>query len=109
MTHGWATEGDAPAVDYDGGCQACGACCAFSADWPRFSLESDAEIARIPSHFVAADESGMRCDGSRCSALCGEVGRATACSVYEARPEVCRACIPGGEDCRMARRRFGLL
>ncbi len=29
-------------------CQACGACCAFNRDWPRFWTESEAEIERVP-------------------------------------------------------------
>ena len=28
-------------------CQACGACCSYSAEWPRFSLESDADLNGI--------------------------------------------------------------
>ena len=28
-------------------CRACGACCSFSPEWPRFSLESDADLDRI--------------------------------------------------------------
>ncbi len=87
-------------------CQSCGACCSFSKDWPRFTLEDDAAIARIPEAFVA--RSGMRCDGDRCSALRGKIGEATACAVYDVRPDVCRACQPGDEDCNMARRRHGL-
>ena len=89
-------------------CQACGACCSYSAEWPRFSLEADAHLDLIPEKFVAADLSGMSCSGARCSALTGEVGRATACSIYELRPDVCRACIPGGDDCAMARAKFGM-
>lgn len=27
-------------------CQSCGACCAYSADWPRFSLETEEELER---------------------------------------------------------------
>lgn len=50
----------------------------------------------------------MRCEGARCSALTGKVGTATACTIYEFRPDVCRACVPGDGDCRMARRAFGL-
>jgi Fe-S-cluster containining protein len=57
---------------------------------------------------VAADRSGMRCDGDRCVALAGAIGIATACTIYADRPEVCRACEPGDEACRMARARFGL-
>lgn len=85
-------------------CQTCGACCAYSAAWPRFSLEDDAALGRIPARFVATDGSGMRCEGERCSALIGEVGTSTRCAIYEARPDVCRACQPGDEECNIARR-----
>lgn len=89
-------------------CQACGACCSFSPTWPRFSTEAEADLDKIPEKFVSADLSGMRCDGARCLALVGRVGVATSCAVYAGRPEVCRACVPGGDDCLMARRAFGL-
>ena len=89
-------------------CQTCGACCDYSAEWPRFSLESDAALASIPDAFVVADFSGMRCDGNRCSALAGKVGEATACTIYAVRPDVCRACMPGDDACAMARARHGL-
>ncbi|RWG00530.1 MAG: YkgJ family cysteine cluster protein [Mesorhizobium sp.] len=89
-------------------CQSCGACCAYSADWPRFSTEEDAELDRIPDELVATDLSGMRCEDGRCTALRGEVGKQTACAIYEARPHVCRACMPGGDDCLMARAAHGL-
>lgn len=92
----------------DTDCQACGACCAYSAQWPRFSLEEDAQLDLIPPTLVAEDLSGMRCTGVRCDALVGEVGKATACSIYEVRPDVCRACVPGGDDCRMARASHGM-
>ena len=62
-------------------CQSCGACCSYSADWPRFSTEDDEQLDRIPEKHVAADLSGMRCDGVRCSALSGEVGKHTACGI----------------------------
>ena len=89
-------------------CQACGACCAYSAEWPRFSLEDDAALARIPEQFVDDANGRMRCIGDRCSALQGEIGGTTACGVYEVRPDVCRACLPGDDACAMARRRHGL-
>lgn len=89
-------------------CQACGACCSYSQDWPRFSTEDDADLARIPPAFVDEGGTGMRCDGDRCSALLGEVGVATSCAVYAVRPDVCRTCLPGDAECLMARRRFGL-
>ena len=97
--------GPGSSLDFD--CQACGACCAYSADWPRFSIEDDEEIALIPPKFVARDESGMRCAGVRCTALTGEVGKHTACGVYAVRPQVCRECMPGDPECLMARRAYG--
>ena len=89
-------------------CQACGACCSFSHDWPRFSLEDDAALDRIPSAFIDDSLGRMRCEGDRCAALVGEVGIATSCAVYAARPDVCKACVPGDDSCEMARRRFKL-
>lgn len=89
-------------------CRSCGACCTFSQAWPRFSLENDADLARIPRAFVDQTQGRMRCHGDRCSALMGEVGMATTCAVYAVRPEVCRACLPGDEACQIARRHFNL-
>ncbi len=96
----------ASAVLFD--CQTCGACCAYSREWPRFSLEDDAALARIPGRFVDDQHGRMRCDGDRCTALVGDVGVATACAVYAVRPDVCVACLPGDPECRMARKRFNL-
>jgi Fe-S-cluster containining protein len=89
-------------------CQSCGACCAYSADWPRFSLETDEALARIPRALVDASQAKMRCAGERCAALTGKIGVATACSIYPLRPDVCRACQPGDPECNMARARYGL-
>ena len=89
-------------------CQTCGACCAYSADWPRFALETQAEFEAIPRDYVDDARGTMRCAGDRCCALTGEVGVTTACAVYAVRPEVCRACLPGDDSCTLARRRFGL-
>jgi uncharacterized protein len=89
-------------------CQSCGACCAFSSQWPRFSTETDQELDRIPPELVDAGLGRMRCQGDRCSALVGEIGKATACGIYAVRPEVCRVCVPGDDCCTMARVRFGL-
>ena len=89
-------------------CQACGACCSYSPNWPRFTTEDDADLDLIPEKFVNDRLSGMRCDGDRCSALSGKVGEATACTIYAVRPEVCRTCMPGDTECAMARKRHGL-
>lgn len=89
-------------------CKTCGACCSYSSDWPRFSTEEDAQLDRIPTELVSSDERGMRCEGARCAALLGEVGKSTSCGIYDLRPDVCRACMPGGDDCRIARQASGL-
>ena len=89
-------------------CQSCGACCAYSADWPRFGLETQEEIEAIPREYVDDARGTMRCEGDRCIALHGDIGVATACTIYAVRPEVCRACQPGDDSCRKARQRFGL-
>jgi Fe-S-cluster containining protein len=89
-------------------CQSCGACCAYSSNWPRFSIEDDIALELIPAKFVNDRQSGMRCVGDRCSALSGQVGVETSCVIYAARPEVCRTCMPGDAECGMARRKWGL-
>ena len=89
-------------------CRSCGACCSYSRAWPRFTMEDDDQLDRIPRALVAGDGSGMACDGDRCCALVGEVGIQTSCAIYDVRPDVCRACQPGDDACRMARQRFGL-
>lgn len=89
-------------------CQSCGACCSYSADWPRFGLETEEEIEAIPRDYVDDARGTMRCDGNRCAALSGEIGVAAACTLYAVRPQVCRDCQPGDDSCNLARRRFNL-
>jgi uncharacterized protein len=89
-------------------CRACGACCSFSAEWPRFALEDDAALDQIPSAFIDRAAGRMRCHGERCAALEGRVGVSTSCAVYAIRPDVCRDCLPGDAACHMARHRFNL-
>jgi Fe-S-cluster containining protein len=99
---------DLAAEDASSLCQSCGACCAYSAEWPRFSLESEAVLARIPPALVDEGRGRMRCEGNRCAALQGEVGKSTRCSIYDRRPDVCRACMPGDPECLIARRHHNL-
>ncbi|MGY4299449.1 Fe-S-cluster containining protein [Bradyrhizobium sp. i1.4.4] len=95
-------------VDLSSWCQSCGACCGYSENWPRFSIESDEELAAIPETLVNARQSGMRCEGDRCSALRGEIGKQTACGIYEVRRCAAPACREtpnarwrgGNSDCR---------
>ena len=89
-------------------CRTCGACCSFSREWPRFSLESDADLGQIPRKYVDDEQGRMRCDGNRCAALVGDVGISTACAIYTVRPDVCKVCMPGDDACQMARQRFNL-
>jgi Fe-S-cluster containining protein len=102
------TTGASETTDLHNPCQSCGACCAYSRNWPRFSTEDDTALDLIPEQFVNERQSGMKCDGDRCCALSGKIGEATACGIYEVRPDVCRACMPGDPECTLARRRFGL-
>lgn len=104
-----AMETHQPPSGSESPCQSCGACCAYSRSWPRFSTEDDAALDLIPAKFVNEKQSGMRCDGDRCSALTGQVGVETSCTIYAVRPEVCRTCMPGDAECGMARRKWGLL
>jgi len=71
-------------------------------------MERDSDLDLIPRAYVDRDLGRMRCSGDRCTALVGEVGISTACAIYAVRPDVCRACLPGDDACRMARRRFNL-
>lgn len=87
-------------------CNGCGACCAFSREWPRFTTEDDVALDRIPREFADHDSGFMRCNDDRCAALQGQVGVATSCAIYSVRPDVCRACQPGDDACEMARRRL---
>lgn len=103
-----AMENIVTALDTKSPCQACGACCAYSSNWPRFTTEDEAALDLIPEKFVNDKLSGMRCDGDRCAALSGKIGVATSCGIYSIRPEVCRTCMPGDPECGMARRRHGL-
>ena len=92
-------------------CQSCGACCAYDAGWPRFTLEDDAQIARLaglPGALLDERQAGMRAVDNRCVALAGTVGTATRCTVYADRPIVCRDCMPGDDACAMARHRYGM-
>lgn len=89
-------------------CRTCGACCSYSAEWPRFTLETDDDLARLPDMFVDRDLHRMRCHGDRCSALAGQVGALTSCRVYDLRPDVCRSCVPGDDACIIARQHFNL-
>ena len=85
-------------------CESCGACCAYSWEWPTLVGFRDGD--GIPPYFL--EDGRMRCDGNRCSALAGTLGEEVFCKVYENRPLVCREFAAGSESCHAVRRHFGL-
>ncbi len=85
-------------------CESCGACCAYSWEWPTFIGDRDGED--IAPHFV--EDGRMRCDGNRCSALAGSIGSSVYCRVYDDRPLVCREFTAGSQACHAVRAHFGL-
>src|SRR5262245_65778295 len=44
-----------------GACNSCGACCSYSRDWPRFTMENEDDLSRIPRELVDDSLNGMRC------------------------------------------------
>lgn len=91
-------------MDFD--CTACGACCAFSADWPVLRTEADHGPDGPGPEWT--EDGHMRWTGTRCSALKGELGACVGCVIYPRRPQVCRDCAPGSVSCLVARRAHGL-
>lgn len=87
-------------------CTTCGACCAYSFDWPEFSDED--ELDGVPESMCDCENGRMKCVGDRCVALVGEVGNAVKCSIYSSRPAVCRGFEPGTNVCGEVRRFFKL-
>lgn len=89
-------------------CQTCGACCAYSFDWPELGEDPDGE--NIPMEMIDCEHGRMRCDGDRCCALAGDIGVAVRCVIYEDRPTVCRGFEPAEriDDCNKVRAWHGL-
>ena len=95
-------------------CQKCGACCA-SFDVP-LDAEDEARLRgaglldeiTFPYERPAWSVRFLKRDPAtqRCVRLAGELGDC-ACSIYELRPNLCRALQPGDEHCLEARRKFG--
>ncbi|MCE1242399.1 YkgJ family cysteine cluster protein [Oryzomicrobium sp.] len=107
----------------DNPCQQCGACCAaFRVDFHKAEAEGGGMgyAGGVPRHLAEPlIGSLLRMKGTdehlgRCAALCGEVGQAVQCSIYEQRPSPCREFNPfaalgiADEACARARRRHGL-
>jgi Fe-S-cluster containining protein len=110
-------------VNFD--CQSCGACCSPAYDdddryveleerdrkrlpWPRRNLLVLTETETVPALSETVTRSWIRTRVNRdgdlvCSCLTGKVGGRVACSVYEKRPEICRAFRPGSSMCIQSR------
>jgi hypothetical protein len=98
-------------------CQCCGACCAaFRVDFHPAEVAGGAFAwgqGVPPALTVPVTSAIVRMAGSdaaepRCVALAGEVGKAVACTIYDARPSPCREFIATDDACARARRRHGL-
>jgi Fe-S-cluster containining protein len=98
-------------------CQPYGACC-VDAFGRRAYVELRPREARRLRRFglpVLEDRDGpalatrpLGDDGAVCAAFHGDIGGACGCSVYVARPSVCRAFEVGSLRCRAARGEAGL-
>jgi len=107
-----------PAIDVGNPCQACGACCSYSSNWPRFTTEDDAALDLIPAKFVNEKLSGMRCDGDRCSALSGKSAWRRRAGFTQCGPKSAEPACPAmssakwredGTACRFSARRRELI
>lgn len=91
------------------GCRSCGACCRHyqiidvADDDPNLEfLQSNnllAENSETGAYAMKLQPEGIR----RCAALTGRIGVDAACSIYEQRPQVCRAYESESHRCRTAR------
>src|SRR5262249_39604742 len=85
-------------------CMECGTCCVstlpeyvrvFGPGWDRMG-----DRARELAHFIG-NRCYMRIEDGRCAALVIDpLARRFACSIYEARPDCCRALERGSGACR---------
>ena len=103
------------AEGYD--CQACGACCVDFTGTHGYVPLAPREAARMRRLGLPVVRGpgtsflGTKADAAGrdvCAALAGAAGGPCSCSVYPARPWVCRAFEVGGPLCREARRTAGL-
>lgn len=97
-------------------CITCGACCAhFLVELRREELDGRLVLR---DHIVWLTPYKLMMDGTggcspRCTALKGKIGSSTRCSVYDERPEACRAFQPStaverNPGCDEARAAHGL-
>ena len=82
-------------------CQTCGACCT-----DQIVTIVPGEHGKIP--LFMQDGCFMRRVSGRCIALEGRVGIEVRCSIYQARPFVCRVFRPGVPECLAVRAAHGI-
>jgi Fe-S-cluster containining protein len=99
-------------------CRTCGACCHGDELWIRLAA---GDVERLGDErarrLTVLVESGrgfvarsMRMTAGRCTAYRDALpdGAGCGCSIYDARPAICRAFESGSADCLAARRRRGI-
>ncbi len=85
-------------------CRECGACCAYKPGWVEVSQD---DLARLgdPTLVTIGGYNGnpfsMKTKGvqHQCIALDGDVGISVNCTVYDKRPDICRAVERGSPIC----------
>lgn len=99
-------------------CQSCGACCAsFRVDFHPVELAGGAFAwgpgvplaMTLPVTLAIVRMAGTDVAEPRCIGLAGEIGKAVACTIYDARPSPCREFDTEHVACAQARQRHGLL
>ena len=101
-------------------CQTCGACCVGNLDADSYVHLIPADLLALPPEYrskvvrsrgilkfalaTKKDRAGL----DVCCALDGVVGDRVSCSVYAARPKLCRDFEPGSQTCMAARYDVGL-
>ena len=99
-------------------CRTCGACCYGDEMWIHVMANDDDRLERAGVlHLSVLTEHGrgyfarsMKMQGGRCVAYRDSLpdGQGVGCSIYEARPAICREFAAGTPDCHAARKRRGL-
>ena len=84
-------------------CQTCGACCAYPWD-VEISSGDNVPPKMVTNHPLHGLQ--MRRRKGWCIALRGMIGEGCRCAIYETRPAVCSAFVPGSADCLLARAKF---
>jgi Fe-S-cluster containining protein len=106
-------------------CRKCGACCISNWGEDTYAYVSEKDIRRLRKEFTERTvkrlinrideplERGLRVKENKqgltvCISHRGSIGRQCSCSIYKARPTVCREFKPGNYSCQLAREEAGL-